>query len=329
VVGPPAEEAAAAGAAQGRPPMVVKAGVGDRGSPRGLVQSREVEAAAAVTEDTGEAAARRVTAAKATIRAVPAARARPAPSLFATGNNDRYNQFMSSTWRTATDYLVADLRTVFGDRLRSVCVYGPHAESQGATGPISCIVLVSTLTAADLDACGRAAHSWHRHGLATPLILPDQEFVRSLDAFPLEYAEMQRAHAHVYGADPLGTISIAQDDLRRACETQVKSLLLHLREEYIEAAGRPAAVAELVQVSAAAFAALLRNVARLGGVTTGDRAETTREGARRAGLGDGIVSDLLALEQPSGVMSTDAARLFPEYLGSVEQLARYVDSWRG
>ena len=236
---------------------------------------------------------------------------------------------MSSSWRGATDYLVADLRTVFRERLQSVCVYGPHADGDGASGPISCLALVSSLTTVDLDACGRAVHSWHRQGLATPLLLPEQEFRRSLDAFPLEYAEMQRAHAHVYGTDPFAAISIAAEDLRRACETQVKSLLLHLREEYMEAAGRPAAVAELVQVSAPAFAALLRNVARLHGVTTSNRVDATREGAQRAGLAGGIVSDVLALDQPSAVTSTDAARLFPEYIAAVEQLARFVDSWRG
>jgi hypothetical protein len=246
---------------------------------------------------------------------------------------------MASTSGGAADYLVADLRMVFGDRLRSVCVYGSHAEGAGATTPISCLALVSSLTSLDLDACGRAVHSWQRHGLATPLILPEHEFTRSLDAFPLEYAEMQRAHAVVYGRDPFANISIAAEDLRRACETQVKSLLLHLREEYMEAAGRPVAVSDLVQMSAPGFAALLRNVARLhraappdaaGAPHTGSdaRAAATRDGARLAGLADGVVADVLALDQPSGLPSTDAARLFPEYLAAVEQLARFVDGWR-
>jgi hypothetical protein len=241
---------------------------------------------------------------------------------------------MSSTSEGPADYLVADLRTVFRDRLRSVCVYGPHADGAGATGPITCLALVSSLTSVDLDACGRAVHSWHRHGVATPLILPEQEFARSLDAFPLEYAEMQRAHAVVYGADPFTNVVIAAEDLRRACETLVKSLLLHLREEYIEAAGRPAAVADLVQMSAPGLAALLRNVAWLRGVSAPAEsgrhatAAATREGARLAGLSDGVVADLLALDQPSGLRSTDAARLFPEYLAAVEQLARFVDGWR-
>jgi hypothetical protein len=44
----------------------------------------------------------------------------------------------------------------------------------------------------------------------------------------------------------------------------------------------------------------------------------------------GTVSAVLALEQPeAGVAaSTDAARLFPEYLAAVEQLAAFVDRWR-
>jgi hypothetical protein len=235
---------------------------------------------------------------------------------------------MASTWRGPVESLVADLRGVFGDRLRSVCVYGPHAEGDGASGPVTCLAIVASLTGADLEACGRAVHRWHRDGLATPLILPAAEFTRSVDAFPLEYAEMQRAHARVHGDDPFAAIEIAHEDLRRACETQVKSHLLHLREEYMEAAGRPGLVAELVEASAPAFAALLRNVARLQGVAPGDRAAATREGARRAGLPDGIVADILALEQPSGVGTTDAARIFPEYLASAEQLARFVDAWR-
>jgi len=235
---------------------------------------------------------------------------------------------MAPSWREPAESLAGDLRTVFGERLHAVCVYGAHAEGDGGAGPISCLALVASVNAGDLDACARLVPRWHRRGLATPLLLPRYEFVRSLDAFPLEYGEMIRAHARVYGDDPFAGIAIAPEDLRRACETQVKSHLLHLREEYIEAAGRPLAIAELVQASAPAFAALLRNVARLHGASAGDRASVTREGARLAGLPERVVSDVLALEHPSPLTSADPARLFPEYLAAVEQLARFVDAWR-
>ena len=234
---------------------------------------------------------------------------------------------MTPTWQGAAGHLVADLRNVFGDRLRSVVAYGPHLDGQ-STAPLTCLALVSSLSATDLGLCaGQSAH-WERVGIATPLLVPEDEFRRSLDVFPLEYGEIIRAHARVFGDDPFIGITIAPADLRRACETQVKSHLLHLREGFIEAGGKPATVARLVTASAPAFAALLRNVARLNGVHVTDRMEATRAGATAVGLADGIVSDLLALEQASTVPTADPARLFPEYLAAVEQLARAVDAWR-
>ena len=204
--------------------------------------------------------------------------------------------------------------------------YGDRAEP----APLTCMALVDSLDMVDLDACARAVHTWHRQGLATPLILPEHEFRRSLDAFPLEYAEMVRAHSTIYGRDPFEDIAIDSGDLRRACERQIKGHLLHLREEYIESAGRPHEVAALVEASTPAFAALLRTVARLHGRAASDRAAATREGARAAQLPEGLVAAVLALDvrDPSGMAATDPARLFPEYLAAVEQLAMFVDRWR-
>lgn len=234
---------------------------------------------------------------------------------------------MSTPWRDAAHALVADLRLAFGDRLLSVVAYGAQVEERG-DGPLSCVALVRTLGIDDLEACARMAARWERRGVAIPLILPADEFERSLDAFPLEYSEIARAHVQVFGSDPFERLPIAPEDLRRACETQIKSHLLHLREGFIEAAGRPRQVATLVTASAPAFVALLRNVARLTGSDTLDRAAATHAGARAAGLPESIVADVLALEQPAAVPTTDPARLFPAYLGAVEQLARAVDAWR-
>jgi hypothetical protein len=144
----------------------------------------------------------------------------------------------------------------------------------------------------------------------------------------LEYGEIVRAHERVFGDDPFVGVAIAPDDLRRACETQIKSHLVHLREAFIESGGKPGAVASLVRASAPAFTVLLRNVARLTGVITNDRAEATRLGARAVHISEHLVADLLSLEHTRGVVAVDSARLFPEYLAASEQLAHAVDTWR-
>jgi len=130
-----------------------------------------------------------------------------------------YNGDMASSWQTAADSLAGDLRGVFGDRLRSVATYGPHVEGDN-TAPLTCLALVASLTADDLNACATLSPRWGRSHIATPLILPEAEFRRSLDAFPLEYGEIIRTHQVVFGNNPFIDIVIAPADLRRACEAQ-------------------------------------------------------------------------------------------------------------
>ena len=234
---------------------------------------------------------------------------------------------MTSSWEAAAGTVAAELRGVFGDRLRSVVAYGPHIDGD-SSAPLTCLALVASLTADDLHGCARLVARWERSHVATPLILSESEFRRSLDAFPLEYGEIIRAHARVYGGNPFEGVVIAADDLRRACETQVKSHLVHLRQAFIESQARPGAVGDLVQASAPAFAALLRNVARLTGVLTSDRGEATRLGAKAVHIPEQLVTDILSLEHSSGMAAVDAARLFPEYLTAVEELAHAIDTWR-
>jgi hypothetical protein len=232
------------------------------------------------------------------------------------------------SWRQAADALAFDLEQIFSYRLRAVVAYGPHIDGNGHA-PLTCLALVDSLGLADLEACARLVPRWERKNVATPLILPADEFRRSLDAFPLEYGDILRSHVHVYGRDPFEGVAIAEEDLRRACETQVKSHLIHLREGFIEAGDAPGAIADLVRTSAPGFAALLRHVAWLRGVHATNAIDAAVQGGRAASLPDRLVADLVSLaHDTSATAAGDPARLFPEYLSAVEQLARVVDTWR-
>ena len=232
------------------------------------------------------------------------------------------------SWRHAAAALVADLRRVFAGRLRSLVAYGPRVEGEG-DAPLTCLALVDSLGISDLDACAEARPV---NGSATEWRFRSSSPTRSFaDRSTRFRSSTQKSCGRTSASSaPIRSraMTISREDLRRACETQVKSHLLHLREGFIETGGRPQAIADLVCASAPAFAALLRNVARLNGGASPARADATREGARSAGLADGIVADVLALDRPSTIPTTDAARLFPQYLAAVEQLARAVDSWR-
>lgn len=216
-----------------------------------------------------------------------------------------------------------DLQHIFGDRLEAFMAYG-HAH----TAPTPSLALVRTLTHDDLEACAARASSWHRAGSATPLLLTRDEFAGSLDAFPVEYGEIIDSHRLLFGADPFAGLAIRAEDLRRACEVQVKSHLLHLREDFVECGGRPSAVAALVADSAPAFALLLRRLARLDGHAADTHADLGAFAAHRPGLDPRVIGDVLAFSGGTSGTGVDASRLFPGYLAAVEQLAQFIDTWK-
>jgi hypothetical protein len=235
----------------------------------------------------------------------------------------------------AVHALERELREVFAARLKSLVIYGPVASDDGrghADGPrgapsIHSLAVVDALGPADLQACAARAAGWHDAGLATPLILAAREFERSLDVFPFEFGVIMADHVVVAGASPFEGLRIEPADLRRACEVQARSHLLHLREAYIETRGRDDALALLIAQSAAPFSALVQSVARLIGEGPADPATAARRVERRAGLQPGAASGIVELAGAGELPSADAQRLFPPYLDAVERLVEYVDRW--
>ena len=219
---------------------------------------------------------------------------------------------------------------VFGDRLHSVVAYGPRVEGD-ADAPLTCLALVEhARRCGDLEACARPQPRLAARRLATPLILPDDEFRSSLDAFPLEYGEIIRAHERVFGDDPFDGVAIAREDsaarLRNADQEPPRAPARRLHRVR-RASRRP--IADLVGASAPAFAALLRHVARLNGDHQPRSASRPRaQGARPLGSPTTSSPTCSRSSSATTVPTTDPARLFPEYLAAVEQLARAVDAWR-
>jgi hypothetical protein len=132
----------------------------------------------------------------------------------------------------------------------------------------------------------------------------------------------------LYGLDPFAGLTIRTEDLRRECETQVKSHLVHLRENYIECRGRQSEVAALVAEAAPAFALLLRRLARLDGFAAATHADLAAYATRRPALDARTVGAILAMSGDRHASGVDAMRLYPAYLTAVEQLWLFIDRWK-
>ena len=109
--------------------------------------------------------------------------------------------------------------------------------------------------------------TWNKAGLDAPLLIVEGELRRALDAFPLELSEIIATRRVVAGPDLFADIVVPKQDLRRACEVQARGHVLHLREGYIEAAGDSKKIAALVSAAIPPFRALVKNVARLDGIS--------------------------------------------------------------
>jgi hypothetical protein len=207
----------------------------------------------------------------------------------------------------AVHTLARDLQEILGGRLKSVIVYGP-------SGAVTyTLAIVDGLAKDDLDACAAKMSEWHDAHLATPLLLATHEFENALDAFPLEFGAILANYKIVSGANPFVGLAVDPADLRRACEVQARSHLLHLRQGYLETRGQTDALAALIVRSAAPFKALLHSIERLEGSAPH--------------LSDGIVHDVTRLADVTELSHDQALRIFPAYLAAVERLVTYVDRW--
>jgi hypothetical protein len=224
---------------------------------------------------------------------------------------------LSKAARRAFDRLAEDLRRIFGDRLVALVAHG------AATS----LAFVATIDAEDLDACATLVLAWHREGLEPPLIMTPDEFRRSLDTFPLEYAAILDEHAVIAGRDPFAGAVIRDEDLRRASEIQARGLLIHLRQGWLEAAGHADDLAALLGRSAVPLRHLLTHVAHLEGAPATTVDEIVAFARGRLGLPGDLVKAVLSLEAaPEG--ARQLVRRLPEYLTAAERLWAFVDSWR-
>ena len=206
--------------------------------------------------------------------------------------------------------LAADLQRIFGTRLLSLVAYGPPDHPDGA----HTLALVDRLDFQDLTACAPRTSDWRRAGAAVPLLLSREEFLRTLDVFPVEYGSIIANHQLVAGQNVLATMHVAEADRRRGCELQTKSHLIHLREGYVETGGDPGRVARLLAASAPGLRALMENLEQL-----------DSEAAARAGLTPELVREVAAANSTS---IADPSPLLARYLTAVERLWQEVDRWR-
>jgi hypothetical protein len=239
---------------------------------------------------------------------------------------------MTTAQQSALDGLARDLERVFGARLESLVAYAAHE----GDGTMHSLAVVEGLTFQDLAACLPLADMWHRRELAVPLMLSRGELRRTLDIFPLEYEAIIATHTVIRGRNPFEGVGVEADDLRRACEAQAKSHLIHLREAFLESHGESTAIARLIARSAAPFRALLTNIARLpidrqadadAAASLSDES-LARMAEARMGVPGAVVREVLSASSAGQSTIAEPTALLSRYIDAAQRVWDFVDRWR-
>jgi predicted nucleotidyltransferase len=230
------------------------------------------------------------------------------------------------------DDLVTQLRAAYGARLSSVVLYGSAAggDHVPSRSDYNVLVLLDSLdNAKSFVAASAVAQAWREAGNPPPMTMTVDEWRRSSDIFPMEYADILERNRVLHGTPPFEGISVDRADLRLQLEQQVMGKLLQLRQGALLAGADGKRQSELVAASLSTMMVLFRAVLRLHGEPpAGDNTRTATRVGELAGFDPAPF--LRAVRHVHGhekLPAEQAGQVLSGYLAAIERLSRYLDQF--
>ncbi len=219
--------------------------------------------------------------------------------------------------RMTLDAFTGRVAEAAGARLVALLLYGSAAREPGggaesAPSAMNTLLIVESVDDELFRRLSEPVTDWLSAKHPPPLVLTDQEWRSSADAFPIEYDDIRAHHRVLAGRDPWRGISVQRADVRRQLEQELMGKLMHLRQAYLAAWSRPKRLAETVHDTRAGFLTMLRAVLRLVGRPVPAAADAL---VRDAAALIGFAPDRLA--EPAAYL--DAVTRTAEYVNRMER----------
>jgi hypothetical protein len=153
------------------------------------------------------------------------------------------------------------------------------------------------------------------------------EWRRSSDVFPMEYADILERHRVLHGAAPFDGISVSRENLRLQLEQQAMGKLLQLRQGALLAGTDGKRQAELIRASLSTIMVLFRAVLRLHGErpSGGNTAVAERVGQLAGFDAAPFVRAVRHAKGEQAIESAAAGEALSGYLEGVERLNQHLD----
>jgi predicted nucleotidyltransferase len=230
--------------------------------------------------------------------------------------------------------IIADYKNLFGDDLVSIILYGSATGQEYRPGKsdINFMIVLSEEGIEHLDLAFSSVKKWLKKNVAVPLFLTESYVETSLDAFPIEYLNIQRNYTLVFGKDILKDLEFNPDFLRLQCEREIKGKLILLREKFLQTGGRGKALIEVIEKSLPAFIAIFKALVYLikGEALPQEKTRIIRSIAEELDIDAGVFEKLLDIKEEKVKLSeSEITNLFKDYLRQVRKLSKLVDALGG
>ncbi len=131
------------------------------------------------------------------------------------------------------DKFVEELKNTLGENLLSVIAFGSQANVEDAKSNLNLMIVTNELTAENLYDISKPVKKWVKGKNPIPVIMNRNEWYSSFDVYAIEYADIKENYRIIYGEDLIPTISINKYFLRLQCESELKSLLLKYKNNFL------------------------------------------------------------------------------------------------
>jgi predicted nucleotidyltransferase len=164
--------------------------------------------------------------------------------------------------RKWTKEKVADeLKTILGERLVSVVLYGSQAagDHTSENSDVNLLIVTKILMTEELQALSKVIVPWVKEGNHPPLFLTRLHLDEFASVFPVEILDIQNNHQVLYGMDPFKGMSVSNDHLKTQLQHELQAKLLRLKTQFILTESKPKAVEKLMIDSLSSFLVLFKN----------------------------------------------------------------------
>jgi hypothetical protein len=169
---------------------------------------------------------------------------------------------------------------------------------------------------------------WTKQKHHAPMILTQEEIVRSADVFSIEMLDIKRRHRVLFGDDVLSQLQVPMQLHRAQVEYELREKLILLRQHLMTSADNEKQMWDLLLRSFSSFATLFRHaLIALGDDEHKSKRDTIQALSARVKFDSSAFLQLLDIrEHKAETKQFDVKDVFTRYLNGVQQVTAAVDT---